>query len=723
MATRTSSRGGKHRPRPKPRGATSKAGPTTSAKKKRGFFRRFWWIFVLVPVLFILGFAGTLIYVYAHTDIPNAPPGLQTTYIYDRQGKVITRLHAAVDRTEIPFSDMPKHLRQAVLAIEDKDFYEHGGVSPWAIVRAALANVTRGRIEQGGSTITQQYVKNVYTGGERTFSRKIKEAILAVKIDKKFSKDEILTKYLNTVYFGNGAYGVQAAAQTYWGISAKKLSVAQSALLAGLIQRPEAYDPVDDPEAAMGRRNVVIDRMVAEGYVTKAEAAELKARPIKVKEQASQTSPHAYFVRHVTDNLLDDFGEEQTFGGGLRVHTTLDRAMQVAAEKAVAEHLPDPEDPSAAVVAIDARTGEIRALVGGRDFTKAQFNLATQAHRQTGSAFKPFTLAAAMEDRISLNSVWRGPSSIVIPDPRCFNEGEPWEVHNYGDSAAGTMNLTSATANSVNTIFAQLVVEVDPEDVADVAERMGITTPLEPVCSITLGSQSVRPLEMASAYATLAARGVHHPAHAIRQVNSPSGEALHRAEAEGEQAIATNDADLVTHALQAVVQSGTGTAADIGRPVAGKTGTAQNYVDAWFCGYTPQLAACVWVGYSKGEIPLENVQGYANVFGGSIPALIWHDFMEVAVADLPAAQFARPSFAGYDVRPDSAISPTPPPPPTTPSPSPTKSPKPTTPSPTPPPTTPSPTPPPTTPSPTPSPTPTPTATTPTPGQAAWMKDP
>ena len=711
MATRTTQRGGKHRPRP--RAAASKTDGKKPAKK-RGFFRRYWWALVLVPVLIILGLAGTVLYVYANTEIPTAPVGEQSTYILDRQGQLITRLHGEIDRTSIPFSEMPKTLRQSVIAIEDKDFYNHGGISPIAIVRAALANITNGRIEQGGSTITQQYVKNVYTGNERTFSRKVKEAILAMKVDHKFSKDEILTKYLNTVYFGNGAYGAQAAAQTYWGIPARKLNLVQAATLAALIQAPGTYDPIDQPKAARSRRNLVIQRMEEQGYLTADQAAQAKQAPVRVRARKDITTPYAYFVRHVTDNLLDDFGEQQTFAGGLRVRTTLDEAMQRSAEKAVRENLPDPKDPVAAVVAIEPKTGEIRALVGGRDFKTAKFNVATQGHRQAGSAFKPFTLAAAMEDRISLRSTWHGPPEITIPDKRCFDfsKNEPWKVHNYADESAGTMQLTDATANSVNTIFAQLVVQVGPERVVDVAHRMGIETNLEPVCSITLGSQSVTPLEMASSFATLAARGVHHPAHAIREVDTATGDVLHKANAKGERALQENDADLVTYALQRVVTSGTGTAAALGRPVAGKTGTAQDYVDAWFCGYTPQLAACVWVGYPKGEIPLENVEGYTNVFGGSIPALIWHDFMSEATEGMPVLDFATPSFEGYDTTPEGAVEPKPSPTKTrtrTPSPSPSPSPEPTTPSPEP--TTPSPEP--TTPSPEPT-TPSPTPTTPLP---------
>ncbi|MDP8956195.1 MAG: penicillin-binding protein, partial [Actinomycetota bacterium] len=413
---------------------------TTKKAKKKGFFRRFWWVFVVVPLVGILGFAGVIFYVYTQTEVPEAPPGPQTTVMYDRHGKRIASLHAEVDRTIIAFEDIPKSFRNAVIAVEDKDFYRHGGVSPFAIVRAAWRDITSRRIEQGGSTITQQYVKNVYTGSERSFGRKIKEAIMAVKLEDKYSKNEILGKYLNTVYLGNGAYGVHAAAQTYFGKRAGTLTTLESATLAGVIPSPATFDPVDHPKAAKARRNLVLDRMAEQGYISEAEAAELKKEPLKVRKPSGQQSfEFAYFVSHVSKILQRDFGQEQTFAGGLRVQTTLDSNYQRAAEAAVKKHLPDANDPSAAVIAIDPRNGAIRALVGGKDFDKAKFNLATQARRQTGSAFKVFTLAEAFRQRISPRSMWKGPAEITIPDAQCYDaqKGEPWKPSNYGDAGQG----------------------------------------------------------------------------------------------------------------------------------------------------------------------------------------------------------------------------------------------------------------------------------------------
>jgi penicillin-binding protein 1A len=671
---------GKHRPKngTAQRSALPQDGwdaqPNGKGKGKRGFFRRNWWMFALVPVIILLLFIGTFWYAYAHTTLPEAPPGAQTTFVYDRHGKLVARLHSTINRTVVPLSKISPDLQHAVIATEDKDFYKHGGVSFFSIFRAAWNDITKRRIEQGGSTITQQYVKNVYTGGERSFKRKIKEAMLAVKVDKRFSKNQILERYLNVIYFGNGAYGAEAAARTYWGISASRLDPEKSATLAGLIAAPGRFDPVGNRDAAKVRRNLVLDRMAEQGYITRDEADRLKAQPIKVREEETraQTGRFAYFVSMVTQQLGQKYGYAETYSGGLRVTTTLDSAWQRAAEKAVANALPDPKDPSAALVAIDPRNGQIRALVGGRDFNKVKFNNATQAKRQAGSAFKTFTLAAAFEQKINPRAVMNGPSQIEIKDPRCKNpDGTNWKPHNYADESGGTMNLIQATAHSVNTIFAQLVTSVGPDSVVDVAGRMGIRTKLEPVCSITLGSQDVTPLDMTSAYATLAARGVHYDPLAITVVKSSGNDVLDKPTSESDVALAENDADLVTFALQQVITGGTGTAARLSdRPAAGKTGTTQDYRDAWFCGYVPQLTTCVWMGYQKSQKPMHDVEGVPNVFGGSIPARIWNDFMTQALANVPPKDFPTPSFAGYNKKPEGSIQPSP-------SPSPSSSPSPT----------------------------------------------
>ena len=708
-------------------------------RKPKGFkawLRRWWWVFFVVPAVAILGVIGVLTYVYSRLELPETPPPLQTTYIYDRDGRLLTTLHATVDRTVIPLSEMPRSIRDAVIAVEDKDFYRHGGIDPFGIVRAAWTDLVAKEVVQGGSTITQQLVKNIYAGsyetdpetGERTYvvpprtiGQKARESLLAIKVEREFTKDEILATYLNTVYFGRGAYGVQAAAQTYWQKDAGELTLLESATLAGLIRSPSLYDPVEYEDEALVRRNYALDRMVALGYLDRARAEELKPTPVRTDpiELGVNFPPRlGYFLDHTRRTLIAVYDEATVFGGGLRVTTTLDMDMQRAAERAVANQLGTPGGPEAALVAIDPQTGGILAMYGGRNFDRSKVNLATGAGgtgRQAGSAFKPFTLAAAMEQGYSLNSRWSGPGTIRIPDLACYTNGEPWQLSNASDSESGTFTLLSATTHSVNTVYAQVASAVTPKAVADVARRMGIRSALEPVCSITLGTQSVTPLDMANSYATLAARGVRHKATPLLEVRDAQGDVDLRISEEGRQVLQTNDADLVTYALRTVITSGTGTRANIGRPAAGKTGTAQNYWDAWFCGYTPQLAACVWVGYPAGQIPLTNVEGYSAVFGGTIPALIWHDFMLEATADMPVEDFPEPSFEGYTQGPPTPVpAPSPSATPTEspspePSPSPSPSPPPS-PSPSPPPS-PSPSPPPS-PSPSPSPTVSPLATDP-----------
>jgi penicillin-binding protein 1A len=665
--------------------------------KKRGFLRRYWWAFAAAPFVLLFLLLATLLFVYSRLDLPATPPPLQTTYVLDREGNVLGTFHASVDRTIVPFNRMPKSLRDAVIAAEDQGFYEHSGIDPLGVMRAAWNDLIAHEVVQGGSTITMQLVKNVYAGhyetdrksGQttyvvppRTFTQKVREALLAMKLERTYSKDEILAKYLNTIYFGHGAYGVEAAAQAYWGIHASELNMIRSATLAGLISSPSLFDPIDHPIDAEIRRNYVLDRMAALGTISPERAASLKLQDVRTHPSDGSLSfppKLGYFLDYTKRALIAKYDEAQVFGGGLKVITGLDPRMQAAAEEAVAARLDTPGDPEAAVVAIDPATGEVRAMYGGRNWGKSQVNLATGdggTGRQAGSAFKPFTLTAAMEANVSLSSRWYGPGTITIQDPRCYTDGEPWTLSNASDEESGTFSLATATAYSVNTVFAQVASLVGPDAVVDAAHRMGIRSKLQPVCSITLGTQAVTPLEMTNAYATLAARGIRRWATPVHTVRDASGAVLDRTTSgRGKRVISSNDADLVTYALENVIRYGTGTSANIGRPAAGKTGTAQDYVDAWFCGYVPRLATCVWIGYPKGEIPLENVEGYSAVYGGTIPALIWHDFMLQATERMPVQEFPTPSFEGYTTG-----APTPPPPSPSESPEPTLSP---TPSPTP----------------------------------------
>jgi len=629
---------------------------------------------------------GALYVAYARIKLPNTLPPIRTTYLYDRNGDQISTLHGAVDRTVIPLSKMSPNIIHAVMATEVRGFYNHPGVDGTGILRAAYTDLVKREPAQGASTITEQLVKNVYAGSyqidpdsglrmyvqpERSITEKIREALLAVKLEKELGKDTILEKYLNTVYFGHGAYGIQAAAVTYFGKPASRLTPLESASLAGVLHAPELYDPIDRPYDNRFRRDYALDQMVRYGYLDQATETKLKAKPCcgTVKSHAAERivapGQSEYFVDYTRRTLIDRYGEAKVFGGGLRVTTTLDLGLQRAAEAAIRQELPDQHhDPAAALVAMDPTNGQILAMAGGRDWAHNKLNFATMAGgsgREAGSAFKAFTLAAAMQSGYDLNAYWYGPSTLAVPG--CTDPTQPdglWHPVNAGDGEAGTFTLAGATAHSVNTIFAQVVAQLGPSKVVDMAHALGIRSDLPPVCSITLGSVAVNPLEMTNAYATLADHGERFWATPLLQVKSGAGKIDPSVTPQGDQVIAANDANLVTSALQGVVTGGTGVDAAIPPyPVAGKTGTANENVDAWFCGYTSEIVTCVWMGWPAGEIPLQDVEGVSSVYGGTIPAAIWHDFMSVAMQGKPPVAFPVPSFTGYSVGPSHTVYPSP----------------------------------------------------------------
>jgi penicillin-binding protein 1A len=614
----------------------------------------------------------------------------ENSFLYASDGSLLGVIPSTRNRQSLQLEKMSPWLPKATVAIEDSRFWQHGALDYQGIARALYQDLAAGKIVQGGSTITQQLVRNLYIGdADRTLTRKVKEACLAAKLAKRWTKSQILAGYLNEVFYGRHAYGAQAGAQTFFSTSARELTLAQAALLAGLPQAPSVYDPVRHPDAALRRRNEVLRAMLTTGNITRKQYADAVGNSLGVVPGTLYSAQrHPNFFGWAAQQLVKRFGAREVEAGGLQVRTTLDPRMQYAARSAVAGVLRVKTDPAASVVAIDPRTGAVKAMVSYLpDGRTLKFNLASQSGRTAGSAFKPFTLATAINQDISVYTGLSGPSSLTITDPKCSTNGVPWNVHNYADESGGYMNLLDATAHSVNTIFAQLVDIVGPDQVAMTAHRMGITSPLQSVCSITLGSQAVNPLEMTDAYATLAARGVHRDPRAFELVRGPRGGEIGKLNMPGAQAIPQNTADLVTYALEGVVSHGTGTAAYFGRPIAGKTGTAENYEDAWFCGYVPQLAACVWIGYPKAEISLFNVEGYGAVFGGSLPALIWNRFMAEAVKTLPVQDFPYPQFTGHTVsspysyvptystssttdttttsQPTTTSTPAPPPPPTT----------------------------------------------------------
>jgi penicillin-binding protein 1A len=615
-------------------------------------------VFVVSVVLFAAALAGAGLtgraLIFGSCDLASLRPVTlgSNSFLYASDGSLLGVIPSAKNRQPLQLDKMSPWLPKATVAIEDSRFWEHGALDYVGIARALVKDVNAGRIVEGGSTITQQLVRNLYIGrSQQTFSRKLKEACLAEKLAGTWTKRQILAEYLNEVFYGNHAYGAQAAAQTFFSTGARRLTLAQAALLAGLPQAPSVYDPVRHPDAALRRRNEVLRAMLDNGSITRRDYAQAVDDPLGLEPGTLYSSQrHPNFFGWASQQLVQRFGAQRVQAGGLQVRTTLDPRMQFAARRAIAAVLRTRSDPAAALVAIDPRTGAVKAMLSYLpDGRPLKFNLATQSGRTAGSAFKPFTLAAAIDQNISLSTRFSGPSQLTITDPRCSFNGEPWDVHNYADESGGYMSLLDATAHSVNTIFAQLVDIVGPRHVVAEAHKLGIRSKLQPVCSITLGTQAVNPLEMTNAYATLAARGVHRDPQAFELVRGPGGGMIGKLNAPGARTIWQNNADLVTYALQGVIEHGTGTAAYFGRPAAGKTGTAEDYKDAWFCGYVPQLAACVWIGYPSAEIPLYNIEGVSAVFGGSLPAEIWRRFMWSAVHRLPIEGFVYPRFTGHTV--------------------------------------------------------------------------
>ncbi|MDQ4082178.1 MAG: PBP1A family penicillin-binding protein, partial [Actinomycetota bacterium] len=642
----------------------------------------------------------------------------QNSFIYAGDGSLLGAIPAERNRQPRQLDKISPSVVEATIAIEDHRFFQHPGVDVPGVFRAALKNLEEGRIVEGGSTITQQLVRNLYIGNERSFARKAKEACLAVKLDAKWSKEKILQTYLNQVYFGNHAYGIEAAAQTYFSKSAKRLSLAEAALLAGLPQAPSVFDPFTRPAEAVARRNDVLLAMLRSEYVSPARYEKAVAAPLRLRRGKLYTTiREPYFFSYVRDLLIKEYGVSTVRSGGLKVYTTINRAYQRHAVEAIRRTLPYKSDPAAAIVSIDPATGAIRAMTAvAPQRRNLQFNLAAQGRRQAGSAFKTFVLAAAIEQGIDPETSYLSAPFRWQPDPL----SEVWEVKTYDDTYVGATSIAAATLRSDNTVYARLTLDVEPEDVVEIAHRMGIKTKLEPVASVGLGSNSVSVLEMASAYATLAAGGVYSEPRAIKKVVLANGETDDEAgwgKPRRRRVFSDGVAYEVTKILEQNIEAGTGTGANIGRPAAGKTGTTDNHADAWFCGYTPSLATAVWVGYPNAQIEMSNVHGI-TVAGGTFPATIWNLFMSAAVAGTPALDFPLPSetvewdsaqgeyaFEGPVETNESATSPAAPPPPTTTAPPPTTTAPPPPPAPSPPPPPPAPPPPPPAPPPAPPPPP------------------
>jgi penicillin-binding protein 1A len=576
----------------------------------------------------------------------------QLSVVYAADGTKLGFIQSDTLRRVRPWREIPVDLRRATVAIEDERFYQHDGVDINAIVRAGIANLESGETVQGGSTITQQLVRALYIRDpKRNFKRKIREAKLASELEKEHSKTWILREYLNSVPYGtvNGrtAIGVEAASVTFFDKHVSQIELHQSALLAGLPQAPSQYNPFRNPQAAIERRNEVLAQMLENGYITRAEYEEAAGKGLGLKlGQRYVQRREPYFFDYVQEELIERYGVGVVRAGGLRIHTTIDPAMQDQAREAINAYWGDPAGPSSAIVAVDPANGKIKAMASSGTYGERRFNLAAQGHRQPGSAFKTMVLTAAVLEGVDPDSTSYTSRPLAINDP----EYGEWNVRTFGDSYSGSMSLTSATLASDNTVYAQLILDIGPDKVCHTAKLLGITTKLDCYPAEGLGglTRGVTTLEMANAYATLAAGGVRRRATGIARVQFPDGKSERLGKPKGKRVMTDGQAYEVTKILKSNVTSGTGTRANYGCPAAGKTGTTDEAKDAWFVGYTPRLSAAVWVGYPDAGVAMPGAQG------GEYAAPVWNAFMTPAHGDFcedfayPEVPFvASPFFGKY----------------------------------------------------------------------------
>lgn len=569
----------------------------------------------------------------------------ENSRIYASDGSLLGIIPSQYNHIPLTLKQMSPWVYKSTVAIEDRRFFSHGAVDYRAIARAALKDLLSGKKSEGASTITQQLVRNLYPGlGGKTINRKIKEACLAGKLSGRWSKNHILEAYLNQIYYGERAYGIGAAARTYFNKSAHNLTLSQAALLAGLAQAPSAYNPFLHPQLALNRRAEVLQALydtniINSSQFTRASKARLNLQRGYFSHPIKQTTIFDY----VYSQLIGRYGIDTVQRGGLRVYTTIDPRLQATAVGVARGILNYSNDPSAGIASVEAKTGNIKAIASwSPKHPKLKFNLAAQAQRQAGSAFKTFTLIDAVNRGIDPNNTdyLSAPFSYLAPGTT-----KPWVVHTDDYNYYGSESIHDATVHSDNTVFARLTLDLGPQSVADTAHLLGINSALRPVPSISLGTNPVTPLEMASAYATIASGGIYHTPRAISKVLFADGRKSVWYLPPPERVIPYNVAYEVTQILEDNVSYGTGTRAQIsGRAIAGKTGTNSDFKDAWFCGYTPQLSTAVWVGYLHGEIPMRSVHGI-EVFGGTFPAQIWQGYMTQALASKPALDWKTPRVA------------------------------------------------------------------------------
>ena len=618
--------------------SNARRGPSSPQRKSGGNGRRIVLGFFIILLVMLLGIGCGFLTASMNTKPDLAhdilPPA--SSHIYDINGNEIANIHADENREPVKIAQVPKNLQNAFVAVEDNRFYEHMGIDPRGILRAVWANLRGRTVTEGGSTITQQLAKNAYLTQDRTFKRKIQEVFLALQLERQYTKQEILELYLNQIYFGQGAYGVQAAAQTYFGKNVEDLTLNECAMLAGIPKSPNYYSPLNNLQAAQERKATVLDQMAKYGYITSSEAAKTKTEQLalvkpKPKEHTKEAS---YFVDYVTQLMIDKYGADAVYKEGLKIYTTIDMDMQKAAEAAM-KNLPNgPVDgngiqqPQGALVAIDPHNGYIKAMVGGRGTD--QFNRATMAERQPGSAFKPFVFAAALENKFT-------PSTVIDDSPVKIGD---WQPQNYDRTFRGKVTLRKVAEQSLNVPTVKIAEKLGIDKPIYYAQEMGITSFVldgpqnDRNLATALGglTKGVTPLELTSAYGTFANKGVHVDPVAVVKVLDRNGKVLEQAEPKQRSVISEASAAELTDMLEGVIDHGTGARAKIGRPAAGKTGTTSDYHDAWFVGYTPDLVAGVWVGNDSNT-------ALNGMSGGLTPAMIWKAFMSSALKSTPAKNF------------------------------------------------------------------------------------
>jgi penicillin-binding protein 1A len=580
--------------------------------------------------------AGPFFWYSCSLDGLEAHGAARASIILASDGTHLGLLGASGNRQPVSIRRISPVLRKAIVDTEDRRFYSNNGIDYIGIVRALKSDVSSGGYAQGGSTIEQQLVRNLYLTPTQSLGRKLTEGCLAVQLDEQWSKDRILTAYLNDIYFGQEAYGIEAAAEAYFGVHAKDLSLEQAALLAGLPQAPSAYDPLSRPEAAKTRRTEVLRAMLQAGDISRSRYRRAIHNPLGLHpRQVPGLAGQTYLTGYITDQLVKEYGAERVRRGGLRIYTTLDAKMQSDATRSILSTLDRKGDPAGSVVSIDPKTGRIRAMAIAETGQRIAYDLPVDGQRQAGSTFKMFVLTQAVQREINPYSTQYLSAPFVGPDN--------WHVHTFENTYSGRIPLTQATLLSDNTVYARLTLDLGPKPIAALAHRMGIQSNLKPVPSIVLGVNAVSPLDLATAYATLADGGVAHEPSILDKVVFAGGHAEQASKPKGKQIVDPKVAAVVTKVLEANVQSGTGTAAALaGRPAAGKTGTTDSFADAWFAGWVPQLTTVTWVGYPTSERPMKGVHGIAGVTGGTLPAEIWHTYMTGALQGQPVEQFASP---------------------------------------------------------------------------------